>query len=94
MLPIENLSGDSNNLYIAEGIKNTLAQRLNELPGCTIKIARAVPDDPWPVIAEEFRVATLLHGTVQLQDDLLKIDYFLLDRDGAGIAAGEVSGRE
>jgi DNA-binding winged helix-turn-helix (wHTH) protein/tetratricopeptide (TPR) repeat protein len=93
VLPIENLSGDPGNLYIAEGIKNTLAQRLNELPGCTIKIARAVPDDPWPVIAEEFRVATLLHGTVQLQDDLLKIDYFILDRDGAGIATGEVSGR-
>jgi DNA-binding winged helix-turn-helix (wHTH) protein/tetratricopeptide (TPR) repeat protein len=92
ILPIENLSGDPNNLYIAEGIKNTLAQRLNELPDRTIRIARTVYQDPWPVIADELRVATLLVGSVQLQNDILKIDYNILDRDGTQIAAGEVTG--
>jgi tetratricopeptide (TPR) repeat protein len=62
------------------------------LPECTIKIARTVYDDPWPVIADELRVATLLHGSVQLQNDVLKIDYNILDRDGTQIAAGEVTG--
>ena len=94
VLPIENLSGDPTNLYIAEGIKNTLAQRLNELPGCTIKIARTVYDvDDWPDIARELGVASLLHGTVQLQNGVLKINYFIiLGRDGSQVASGEVTG--
>ena len=92
ILPIENLSGDANNLYIAEGIKNTLAQRLNELPDRTIRIARTVYNDPWPAVADELRAATLLHGSVQLQNGILKIAYNILDRDGTQIAAGEVTG--
>jgi len=93
VLPIENLSGDPNNLYIAEGIKNTLAQRLNALPECTIKIARTHYDGPWPAIARALGVETLLHGTVQLQNDILKIDYFIiLGRDGTQLSSGEVSG--
>mgnify|MGYP001812707777 FL=1 len=93
VLPIENLSGDPNNQYIAEGIKNTLAQRLNELPGCTIKNTRSSYSGEWPEIAERLAVASLLHGTVQLQNDILKIDYFIiLGRDGEQIASGEVTG--
>ena len=93
VLPIENLSGDPNNLYIADGIKNTLAQRLNELPGCTIKNSRAVHDGEWMDIARQLGVASLLHGTVQLQNDILKISYFIiLGRDGSQIASGEVTG--
>jgi DNA-binding winged helix-turn-helix (wHTH) protein/TolB-like protein/Tfp pilus assembly protein PilF len=93
VLPIENLSGDPNNLYIAEGIKNTLAQRLNELPECTIKIAREVYDGEWTDIAKQLGVASLLHGTVQLQDDTVKIDYFIiLGRDGTQSDSGQVSG--
>ena len=93
VLPIENLSGDPGNLYIAEGIKNTLAQRLNELPDCTIKNARAVYEGEWTDIAEQLGVASLLHGTVQLQDDTLKINYFIiLGRDGEQIGSGEVTG--
>jgi DNA-binding winged helix-turn-helix (wHTH) protein/TolB-like protein len=93
VLPIENLSGDPNNLYIAEGIKNALAQRLNALPGCTIKIARTEYAGEWPDIAARLGVASLLHGTVQLQNDTLKINYFIiLGRDGEQIGSGEVTG--
>ena len=93
VLPIENLSGDPNNLYIAEGIKNTLAQRLNELPECTIKIVRTAFDGEWTEIARQLGVVNLLHGTVQLQEDTVKIDYFIIHgSDGTQIESGEVSG--
>lgn len=93
VLPIDNLSGDPKNQYIAEGIKSTLAQRLNELPGCTIKNARAIYDESATEIAKRLGVASLLHGTVQLQNDIVKIDYFIIvGDDGSQAASGEVTG--
>ena len=40
IMPIDNLSGDPSKQYIVDGIKNTLAQRLSELPEFTIKRAK------------------------------------------------------
>ena len=94
ILQIENLSGDSENQYVVDGIKNTLAQRLSEIPNFTIKNARLNYDDELSVIAKRLNVEHLLTGHVQLQGNTLKISYLItLGATGATRGGGDVSGR-
>jgi len=93
ILPIENLSGDPANQYIVDGIRNTLAHRLSEIPDFTIKNMRmghqGDPDD----IARRLGVAHVLTGMAQLENDSLRITYEISrGSDGAITGSGEVSG--
>ena len=93
ILPIENLSGNPANQYIVDGIKNTLAHRLSEIPNFTIKNMRRPYDDELVVIAKRLKVGHVLTGFAQLQNDTLKVTYQISrGADGAVTGSGEVSG--
>jgi DNA-binding winged helix-turn-helix (wHTH) protein/TolB-like protein/Tfp pilus assembly protein PilF len=93
ILPIDNLSGDPSNQYIVDGIRNTLAHRLSEIPDFTIKNMRmSYKGDPAD-IAKNLDVGHVLTGMAQLENDSLKITYEISRIcDGAITGSGEVSG--
>lgn len=94
ILQIENLSGDPENQYVVDGIKNTLAQRLSEIPNFTIKNARLNYDDELSAIARRLKVEYLLTGDVQLQGNTLKVSYLItLGTTGTTKGGGDVSGQ-
>lgn len=94
ILPVGNLSADPSNAYIAEGIKNTLAHRLTELPEFTIKNARIDYKGSPSKIAKKLRVESVLYASVQLQDDALRVVFEIVrGRDGVTLLAGEESGQ-
>ncbi len=93
VLPIDNLSGDPANQYIVDGIKNTLAQRLAEIPGFSIKNARVRYDKEPSEIAELLQVESVLIGAMQLQGSTLKVTYLIArGDDNVTIGSGEVQG--
>lgn len=93
IMPIENLSGDPAKQYIVDGIKNTLAQRLSELPGFTIKNVRGTHSGEPMDVSRDLGVESMLYGSVQVQDDALKVVYEIVNgSDGAIRKSGEESG--
>ena len=93
ILPIENLSGDPANQYIVDGIRNTLAHRLAEIPDFTIKNMRMGYPGDLTDIAKRLDVAHVLTGMTQLENNSLKITYEISrGSDGAITGSGEVSG--
>ena len=94
ILQIENLSGNPENQYIVDGIKNTLAPRLSEIPNFTIKNIILPYDEEMSEVARRFKVEFLLTGHVQLQGDTLKISYQITrGENGVTIGGGDVVGR-
>jgi len=88
ILPMDNLTGDPENQYIVEGTKNTLAQRLSELPDFSIKNVRKTYED-----AETLNVESTLSASLQQEEDLLKVTWLLVrTRDGVTVGSGEVTG--
>ncbi len=93
VLPIENLSGDPDNQYIVDGIKNVLARRLSEVSGLAIKNIREKYDGEPSQIAKILDVDGVLSGAVQQQDSSLKVTYLVSrGRDNVTIGSGEVNG--
>jgi DNA-binding winged helix-turn-helix (wHTH) protein/TolB-like protein len=94
ILQIDNLSGNPENQYIVESIKNTLARQLSGIPGFTVKNARLRYEYELSAIAERLNVEYLLTGDVQLQGETLKVTYLITRGDeGITTGGGEVSGR-
>ena len=93
ILPIDNLSGDPENQYIVDGIKNFLARRLSEIAELSIKNTRVRYDMEPSEIAALLDVDTVLSSAVQLQGSTLKVTY-LVSRgsDNVTIGSGEVDG--
>ena len=93
IMPIDNLSGDPSKQYIVDGIKNTLAQRLSELPGFTIKNVKGAHEGEAPTVSKDLNVESMLYGSVQLQNGALRIVYEIVNgSDGAIMKSGEESG--
>jgi TolB-like protein/Tfp pilus assembly protein PilF len=93
IMPIENLSGDPAKEYIVAGIKNTLAQRLSELPGYTIKNVKGRHDGEATDVSRELGVESMLYGSVQVHNGALKIVYEIVNgSDGAIMKSGEETG--
>lgn len=93
ILPIDNLSGDPNNQYIVDGIKNVLARQLSEIPELSIINTRVRYDMEPSEIAEELGVESILTGSVQLQGTTLKVTYLVSRcQDNVTIGSGEVNG--
>ena len=93
IMPIENLSGDPANQYIVEGIKNTLAQRLSELPEFTIKNVKGKYEGEATEVAATLGVESMLYGSVQMRDDALKVVYEIVNgSDAAIMKSGEETG--
>lgn len=93
IMPIENLSGDPANQYIVEGIKNTLAQRLSELPEFTIKNVKGHYEGEATDVARALAVESMLYGSVQLHEGALRIVYEIVNgSDAAIMKSGEETG--
>lgn len=93
ILEIENLTGDPGLQYAVEGIKNSLAPRLSEIPNFTIKNIILPYDEEMPEVARRFKVEYLLTGYVQLQGNTLKISYHITRGDNGGtVGGGDVVG--
>lgn len=93
IMPIDNLSGDPSKQYIVDGIKNTLAQRLSELPGFTIKNVREGHEGEAAKVSRELGVESMLYSSVQVHGETLRIVYEIVNGgDGAIMKSGEESG--
>jgi DNA-binding winged helix-turn-helix (wHTH) protein/TolB-like protein/Tfp pilus assembly protein PilF len=93
IMPIENLSGDPAKQYIVDGIKNTLAQRLSELPEFTIKNVRGSHEGEATDVSRELGVESMLYGSVQVHNGALRIVYEIVNgSDGAIMMSGEETG--
>jgi len=93
ILEMENLTSDPGLQYAVDGIKNSLAPRLSEIPNFTIKNIILPYDEEMPKVARRFNVEYLLTGDVQVQGNTLKITYQITrGDDGATVGGGEVIG--
>ncbi len=92
ILPIDNLSGDTANNYIAEGFHRTLGRRLIEIPDHTVKIIRTPHAGGCSDICKTLGVESLLIASVQLVNGTLRFDYQVIDESDVVILAGEESG--
>ncbi len=93
ILPIRNLSGDPANAYLVEGIKNTLAHRLAQLQGFTIKNAKADYDGEASKIARSLGVESVLWASLFMEGDKLRVNYEIATgRDNKIVATGEIDG--
>jgi serine/threonine protein kinase/tetratricopeptide (TPR) repeat protein len=84
VLPFEDLSGDEQGRYIADGIVDELIQDLSDVSSLRV-ISRTssmyYKDHPKPLadIARELNVDAVIEGSVRRHDGLLKIDARLID---------------
>jgi DNA-binding winged helix-turn-helix (wHTH) protein/TolB-like protein/Tfp pilus assembly protein PilF len=93
IMPIDNLSGDPSKQYIVDGIKNTLAQRLSELPEFTIKNVKGTHEGEATDVSRELGVESMLYGSVQVHNGALRIVYEIVNgSDGAIMMSGEETG--
>ena len=78
VLPLQNLSGDPAQEYLADGITDALITALAQIP--TIKVVSRTSvmrykktDEPLPEIARELNVDGIIEGTVQRSNDKVRI---------------------
>jgi TolB-like protein/Tfp pilus assembly protein PilF len=85
VLPLENLSGDPAQDYLASGIQEALITDLARLSGIRKVIARSSvmryrqTDSPLPQIARELGVAALITGSVMRSGDRVQVTAHLID---------------
>ena len=93
IMPVDNLSGDPAKQYLVEGIKNTLAQRLSELPGFTIKNVKGRYEGEATEVSKQLGVESMLYASVQVHNGALRIVYEIVNgSDGAILKSGEEAG--
>ena len=85
MLPFENLSGDPDNAYFADGIKDEILTKLSNVHDLKV-ISRtstakyqSKPDNLRRV-AQELGVSTILEGAVQKAGEKVRVNVQLIDR--------------
>src|SRR6476469_2100435 len=84
VLPFENLSGDSNNAYFAEGIQEEILTRLASIAGLKVisrTSTQAYQSKPSNLreIAKELGVANILEGRVQKAADQVRVNVQLIN---------------
>ncbi len=93
ILPVNNLSDDPENAFIAEGLRNVLAARLSELTEFSIKNAFEDYDASPDKVARELRVESVLVSSLQRQGSELKVTWMIIrGEDGFTIGSGQVLG--
>ena len=95
VLPFDNLSGNDDDQYLVSGFKEELVQTLHAIPDLAVKHGRvAYPNLEVAEIAEILGVDAVLFGSVQREDDVLKISYHITDRrSGLDLSAGNFTGK-
>ena len=93
ILPVDNLSDDPENAFIAEGLRNVLAARLSELTEFSIKNAFEEYDSSPDKVARKLRVESVLVSSLQRQRDELQVTWLIVrGSDGVTIGSGQVLG--
>jgi len=93
VLPVENLSDDPANAFIAEGLRNVLAARLSELTDFSIKNAFEEYDTTPDEVARKLHVESVLVSALQRHNNELKVTWMIVrGSDGVTIASGSVLG--
>ena len=94
VLPFANLSGDSENAYIASGFREELVHTLQSVPELTIKNAQVLIDDvSMTAFGESLGVDNVLVGALRMQGDELRFSYQLVRvSDDVTLASGQVGG--
>ncbi|MDJ0748898.1 MAG: winged helix-turn-helix domain-containing protein [Woeseiaceae bacterium] len=93
ILPVDNLSDDPENAFIAEGLRNAVAARLSELNAFSVKNAFEEYDAPPDRVARRLRVESVLVSSLQRQRDELQVTWLIVRAsDGVTIASGQVLG--
>lgn len=93
ILPMDNLSGDPANQYIAVGIQNTLAYRLSGLREFATKNVRLYREGTIPEIAASLGVESILNSSLQMVGNTLKVTWHIVNgADNVTVASGEVTG--
>ena len=93
ILPVDNLSDDPANAFIAEGLRNVLAARLSELAEFSIKNSFEEYDSTPDKIARNLRVESVLVSALQRNNNELKVTWMIVrGSDGVTIASGSVRG--
>ena len=85
VLPFENLSGDPENDFFCRGIAETLLNRLAGVPDLRVVARRSsfsIADTEITEIIERLSVGYVLAGSVQQDDQTLRISARLLDTNG------------
>src|SRR5262249_42116820 len=98
VLPFENLSGDAQQGYFADGVTEDLTTALAQAPGLFVLSRNAAfrykgkPADP-EQLASELNVRYVLEGSVQRAGDDLRINARLIDADnGSNLWADRFDG--
>jgi len=87
VLPLENLSADPEQQYLADGVHEALTTDLAKLSGLRRVIARSSTrryqhsDKPLPQIAKELRVAALMTGSVQRVGERVQVTVQLINAE-------------
>jgi len=84
VLPLENLSGDADQQYFADGMTEALITSLAQLRGLTVISRRSVlryqgTREPLPDVARALGVGAVLEGSAQLVGDRVQITAQLID---------------
>lgn len=92
VMPFSNISGDAADAYLVSGFKDELVQQLHGIEDLSVKTVRvSYPSEPGE-LAKRFNVESVLFGTLQRVDDVLKISYTVSDRFNVVIHSGDVEG--
>ena len=86
VLPFENLSGDPENTYFADGIQEEILTRLSRIGDLKV-ISRTSTQrfkgssENLPEVAKQLGVANILEGTVQKAEDQVRVNVQLIDAE-------------
>lgn len=93
VISFENVSGDDENQYLAEGFKQELMKSLQPLPDVIVKTGRGnYADKDIAEIARDLDVDSVLVGKVNRNGDELKVSYELIRGSDGNSVGGSVTG--
>ena len=84
VLPLDNLTGDAEQIYLVEGIHEAMTSTLSQISGLRVKSRTSTSkyrdsEKSLPDIATELGVANMIVGSVRRDDDLVRVTVELVD---------------
>ena len=94
VLPLDNLSADAGRAYLVDGLHDELINRLSQIGGLSVLSRTSVlpyRDHQLPLteIARQLDVSHVLEGSIQIEDDRLRIQLQLVDGTADRLLWGE-----
>ncbi|QCX01704.1 helix-turn-helix domain-containing protein [Aggregatimonas sangjinii] len=80
VLPFKNLSSDEENQYLADGMVDAISRNLSNIESLNIINSSAIgPLKSVKEIRETLNISTVLQGSIQRQDSIIRVEVKLLD---------------